>query len=522
MKRSREDDEHGRHTSKRAKSSSSVGSDRLSSLSHELALRILSSLTVNDLIVCHRVSKHFQKLAGDSQLWKAHYYNRFVRPRASRIPGIRDTDGESSQRLHFSSKLSKWLDEDKLVRKGRDTNWKRQYKLRHNWAQGTCSVSEVPVSDGPSVPPLLVGMRESTIFLADHVDGLRAWNASAGQDMLATLPWANVPGHDVRTPPSALAMDHGKDGNTEETKLMVGFQDGSFALFELDLENRKFRFLYRHEASSNGMLSAVALSYPHLATMSATQLLSVYSFRQLTPSTPLSPPTLIHSLHSASVLPPLTLSLRPSPSASLTVAIAYALPSYSRGWTLGIQELHLDPSTGTVHLSRLATASSSSLPARPSSLAYSHPYLLATHPDNTLTLCLVTSSPSVLEITAPSRLWGHTSAVAAAVVGSRGRAVSVSRAADDVRLWDLESRVGGMGKVAAHAQQSGVRVVAANGAEEEKPGRAWFREWGRPSGHMGETEMCLARGWVGFDEENVVLLKESAGKGQSLVVYDFA
>jgi len=32
----------------------------------------------------------------------------------------------------------------------------------------------------------------------------------------------------------------------------------------------------------------------------------------------------------------------------------------------------------------------------------------------------------------------------------------------------------------------------------------------------------MIRGWVGFDEENVVVLKEKSCGGQTMVVYDFA
>jgi hypothetical protein len=34
-------------------------------------------------------------------------------------------------------------------------------------------------------------------------------------------------------------------------------------------------------------------------------------------------------------------------------------------------------------------------------------------------------------------------------------------------------------------------------------------------------ELTLTRGWIGFDEENVVVLKEQSQGRQALVVYDF-
>ena len=76
--------------------------------------------------------------------------------------------------------------------------------------------------------------------------------------------------------------------------------------------------------------------------------------------------------------------------------------------------------------------------SKPTSLSYTHPYLLVAHPDNTLTLYLVTSTAQALSISAGSRLWGHTSSVSGAHVGGRGKAVSVSRRGDELRIWELE------------------------------------------------------------------------------------
>ncbi|KAF4556789.1 F-box-like domain-containing protein 4 [Elsinoe fawcettii] len=606
MKRSRDDDFliQGSGTQKRTRFDSACA-DHLSGLSHELLLRILSSLSVSDLVTCHRISHYFRDLASDSQLWKAHYYNRFVRPRASRIPGIRDS-GDSRQHLHFSSKISKWLDEEGLIKKGRNTNWKRQYKLRHNWSQGTCSVSEVAVSEQASIPPLLVQMRESTIFMADQSDGLRAWNSSSGAGMLAKVSLDHSEATSTN-PPTALAVDASKTSE-HSSQVTVGLQDGSFDIYELDHRTRVFRLQYRHPASSNGMLNAIALSYPYLATMTANQLLSVYKFPTDSAHTTLSSPTLVHSLHSHTSYPPLSLTIRPSVS-KILISIAYALPTYLSGWTVGIQELHLSPINSSLMTSRLASAISTPSPSPfrqsnysifpfaspssstatfpqtpastalsptdaasatpiteihtpPTSLSYCHPYLLVSHPDNTLTLYLVTSTDDHLSISPGKRLWGHTSSVSGTSIGLRGRAVSVSKRGDEVRVWDLEERIGRAqrrGAAGREAREGSVRVVP------ESPSRvAASPESARGSGsgvHKGEStvgardggkaesgdalavdtsigetvarwsewyrgteeeETSIARGWVGFDEENVVLLKERMGRGQSLVVYDFA
>ncbi|KAH0172081.1 hypothetical protein KCU67_g1885, partial [Aureobasidium melanogenum] len=541
---------------RRAKRQDANTPDRLSRLSHELTLRVLSFLPVPDLIICQSVSRHFHRLAGDSQLWKALYYNRFVRPRASRIPGINES-GVPAESLWYSSKLSKWLDDDNLVRRGKETNWKRQYKTRHNWSKGTCGVSEVPVSPEPSVPPTLLQMHHGIILMADNLHGLRAWSSQSGRDMLATI---KLP--DSTSPPSALAVDSAPSPSST-VAIAVGFQDGSFTVYHLNVQQRRFISRYSHEPSSNGMISATALSFPYLATMTAGQLLSFYKFipdkHEASEDTALNPPLLLQSLHSRTVWPPLTLSIRPQPD-SVLVSIAYSLPTYLSGWTVGIQEMRLT-SEGTLIESRLTSAidqnyrpltfNSSNPPAspvpqtippfghfntseanqihsKPTSLSYSHPYLLVSHPDNTLTLYLVSSTTDSLKISPGNRLWGHTSSVSGAHVGGRGKAVSVSTRGDELRVWELE---GGFASASARRRLAAGELSVQ--LRPEKPSSPSIDEQSTSTIKASSTGLSLAledrdidetsmtRGFIGFDDEKVVVLRERHCGNQALVIYDF-
>ena len=484
-----------------------------------------------------------------------------MRPRAARLPGIKDS-GVAAESLHFSSKLSKWLDEDGLLRRGQDTNWKRQYKTRHNWAKGSCGVSELPIADEPSVPPILVQMHQSTVYMADFEHGLRAWIGPSSHKLLATASLHDSTSHPHTSPPSALAIDS-SPSDTVTTNVALGFQDGSFALYQLDLQTACFTHRYTHEPSSNGMLSAVALSFPYFASMTDSQLLSLYKFAPPPPATSsqhhlLASPPLLQSLHSRTVWPPMTLSIRPSTDTVL-VSIAYALPTYLSGWTVGIQEMRLTPS-GELKHSRLAsaidqqyrplrspraTASSpnssplsaapggSSPPygtsyiyAKPTSLSYTHPYLLVSHPDNTLTLYLVSSTAASLSISPGNRLWGHTSSVSGAQIAGRGKAVSVSRRGDELRVWELE---GGFASSAARRRlatgELSVQLRPDTGAADTCAITTAGAARARGSRHACldhyANETSTTRGWVGFDDERVVVLKEKSCGGQALVVYDF-
>jgi len=239
----------------------------------------------------------------------------------------------------------------------------------------------------------------------------------------------------------------------------------------------------------------------------------------------------------------------------MTAAIAYSLPTYFSGWTVGVQELRLSHK-GELLESRLATAadehsftlsacrstSSSSRPAspfpgssressissgpsnsKPTSMSYSHPYLLVAHPDNTLALYLVRSTSSALSISSGNRLWGHTSSISGAHVGMRGKAVSVSRLGNELRVWDLE---GGMNSSASRKRSKNgdlsVRVQPSkSGYEDVQDDESGHRVGLRFALEQGFDDSSVSHGWVGFDEQNVIVLRQKSQGSQALVVYDF-
>ncbi|EME48139.1 hypothetical protein DOTSEDRAFT_69920 [Dothistroma septosporum NZE10] len=565
VKRSRGGDESRDEASTKRSRPSSV--DALSKLSDELLLKILSLLPVSRLVVCQRLSHKYHSLAGDGQLWKVLYYNRFVRPRASRLPSRKEALALNDSSHYSSKRSSRWLEDDHLVKSGGRTNWKKQYKLRHNWSRGSCAVNEIPVAEQAPIPPILVQMYGGIVYMVNQSDGLRAWSTKDRQRLVAQRQLSAVTS---RNPPTSLAIDTQAQSNNR-TRVVVGFENGSFSIYMLHQAAGSFTHHYSHEASSNGVISATALTWPYALTMTATQLLSLYRF----PDPPadevteglLDSPRLLHALRSRTVWPPLSVSLRTSVQA-ITICVAYTLPTYLSGWTVGLQEVKVDPD-GFLLGSRLASAidqhyrplafssrpimqhlaplspaagSSASLElkhihSKPTSLSYTHPYLLVSHPDNTLTLYLVTSTAESLAISAGSRLWGHTSSVSGAHVGGRGKAVSVSRRGDELRVWELE---GGFGTSTARK-----RLATGDLSVQIRPERVGngsrttstldsriigqaisTRSLAQSCGleHAADEDICdltLTRGWIGFDEEKVVLLKERSQGTQALVVYDF-
>jgi len=352
--------------------------------------------------------------------------------------------------------------------------------------------------------------------------------------------------------PTTIAIDT-QSLDENPPLVVVGFENGAFRVFQLQNDAGRFNEVYAHAASSNGVLVAVAFSFPYLLTMTAGQLLSLYKFSEAPPTAKLDPPRILQSLRSQTVSQPVSLSIRAN-TTGITASIAYAVPTiFNSGWSVGLQEMRLT-TEGKLVESRLAASvidkillpptiypvveSNTQLEAdefrKPTSLSYNHPYLLVSHEDNTLTLYLATSDQSTLSIGPGKRLWGHTSAVSAAHVGGRGRAVSVSQKGGELRVWELEKTISSKSRRGKYSDRISVLVrpehntIAETNSKRNSLAMANITEAIRRRGDgLGLAleerfdESCMNRGLVGFDEENVVVLREQRGGSQALVVYDF-
>ncbi|KAK4694977.1 hypothetical protein P7C71_g2679, partial [Lecanoromycetidae sp. Uapishka_2] len=447
-------------------------------------------------------------LAGDAQLWKALYYER----------------------------ISKWLDDDHLVRRGRATDWKRQYKLRHNWSRGSARVSETQVAEQPSTPPLLLRLRDNTVVTVD--DGtLKAWNLKCNEPSDRVMASTAL----CQSKATSLAIDDNNSLQAHHVDIAIGFDNGSFAIYTLNRNERVFALRYQHPPSRNGGIHAIAYASPYLLTMTGTPLLSLYRFDHDGSDIikkPIQAPSLLSSLRSHTAYPPISLAIRAA-SNSIVASIAYAMPTWTFGWSVGLQELRLT-ADGVILESRMASACSKSfappllhsqlringprIPSitKPTSMSYNHPYLLSAHSDNTLTLYMVTSNAEELSIGAAERLWGHTNGVSAAHVGDRGKAVSVSALGNELRVWELEGGVSSSStRRRAAAGEASVRVrperkrrLSSSAVPPASSLQQDFEE--------AFEETNVTKGWVAFDEEKVVLLREKMQGAQALVVYDFS
>ncbi|OKL58820.1 hypothetical protein UA08_05825 [Talaromyces atroroseus] len=539
--------------------------DYISNLSDEILLQILSFLPVDTLVICQQLSKRFHALAGDSELWKRRYFARWVLPRARSVPHSKHL--KVSTGTVYSPRVSKWLGHSHLAADDshRSIHWKTQYRLRHNWSRGTCRLDELEVSR-PPLSEILIKLYSGVVVTADKEHGLRAWATKSPKKQLAVLPFPKI--SDV---PTALFVN--KEAAAESIEVTVGFDDGHFGVYSLDVAHAKFELCLSQMAATNNTaaITAIASAPPYLLTISQHKIFNLYKMPPHASQHDEEPPRLLASLESSNTFAPMSLSLRCSGS-EVIASIAYSFFHISNGWTIGIQELRFNKD-GEHITSRLATTVT--MPAKaavgengghldqyrsmdfsnynnnnanpvshdnfiqhkeaPTCLSYSHPFLLTSHSDNTLTMYLVFSSSDKLFIRDSRRLWGHTSSVSSVQVGDRGKAVSISPRGNEIRIWELESAVSSsplssrsskalrgessvriksdrsFSSISARQKSTTVSLDTTSGA----------KDWSRHVFQMESDVSYSPDGWVGFDDEQVIVLRERGLRAQFLECYDF-
>ncbi|KAL7916504.1 hypothetical protein GGI35DRAFT_473783 [Trichoderma velutinum] len=576
-------------------------------VSDELLLRIFSYADEKTLLAAAPVSRQFYRVASDPQLWRSHYYRRFILPRANRIPGLKvknpayaasssqDQDqgqsqtpaganadqGSSSSSSNPGSMAPTAVDAepaepvkpfkpvdpaDKSSHPTDLVDWKQQYRLRHNWARGLCEVRQVQVNPNFSLTPILerrtlVKVVNGLAVTVDLQAGLRAWDLRTQLSIAQTTTET----HDgIHLVPTALALD-GQKLEAGTLDIMLGFNDGTFGIWRLTVNEGRLAVLYRQDKSYVGRLTSVAYSYPYALTAAELGFITLYTFEtpapepeqtstagrshhegdtgylsddelstlqvgsQVDKSADLSNPFVLSSLKSDYSRQPLVLSLRQLKN-SAVASIAYSFDTVG-GWAIGIQNFDIRPSGSSkpdVITSRVAytlpaetgalvtTASyrpkcptCSNFPdlymdddeGGPTKLCYSHPYLLATLQDNTLVLFVVTATEKSFVISNATRLYGHTSGIADADVTPEGRAVSVSQRGDEIRVWDLEGR---QNDVSVEVRPRQGRDLDDANDKDDSSDEAEHR-----------------RNWVGTDDQRVTVLRETSDGRESLVTYDF-
>ncbi len=443
-------------------------------------------------------------LATDHEIWRAKYIETFSRQRlrrAAAVPGMRDAS----------------------------IDWKGRFKTKTNWSNGKARLHELEVASPPT-PPVVAQVHNGIVFVVDTA-GLRAWSTEhRNRALRAQISLDSV------FEATCIAVQT-VDG---ETNILLGFKSGRSSLY-IYQEPGQLKLRSSHH-SEDGPLMAVSLTFPYMMTVSTTKFLSIYQLKSAeTQAANTASISTITRLQSDASFSPISGSLRRTPS-GIIATVAYAFNRLQSGWCIGLQEIRLTASgrllqsrtTSTLEtpidldgLPRVRwnmttrSTSSTTLPLHPqmmsppTSLSYEHPFLIGTLQDNTMMMFLVTSNDNQLEISSGRRLWGHTSAVSGAEVNNRGKAVSISSRGDEVRVWELETVMTGT----PSRTSTPIKAVDALSGVAEALAR-------RGSG-LGlalkevKRELHLDRRWVGFDDEQVAILGETADHRQIMALYDF-
>ncbi|RDW69175.1 WD domain protein [Aspergillus mulundensis] len=397
---------------------------------------------------------------------------------------------------------------------------------------------------------MLVTLCAGYVFTADSCEGLRAWSMESPEKCKAAHALV-APESQPLAAPTALTATYGPEKNCIE--VVVGFDDGVLSVYKLNTINSRLIIRSPRNTSAQCAITAMAASYPYLMVVSKHMVLSLYKLPYGAGDHGWGDEThLIASLKADSILAPMSLSVRLTGS-GIIASIVYSFFHIGCGWSLGIQELHFDNNgqqtesrlTTTVDtqygvgLDRLPQSTSGQIPVSimptilhrdpPTSVSYSHPYLLTSHADNTLTVFLVVSTASRLFVKGARRLWGHTSSVSAAQVSDRGKAVSVSSHGDEVRIWELEPLVSSLGsqrvlhgdssiKVKPDPQQRPRDTPDSNLLSAMLPGDHSQAESPSP---ILPPMVAQVRDCIGFDDERLLLLREKKCGPQLLEFYDF-
>ena len=106
-------------------------------LSDEILLNIFERLSLDQVLSCQSVSHRWQKISTDPELWKRLYFLRYIQPRFTHI--------STSNRTRIASR-DWWIKETTHTEDGTKKDWKKLFKIRHNWDKGRCAVSEIDIS----------------------------------------------------------------------------------------------------------------------------------------------------------------------------------------------------------------------------------------------------------------------------------------------------------------------------------------------------------------------------------------
>ncbi|KAL5614273.1 hypothetical protein BROUX41_004383 [Berkeleyomyces rouxiae] len=565
VKRFRRGSPFGRksETGPKGRSASALGQhDHLTNLSDEMLLRILSFSALNEVLTVSLVCQRLYSIACDPQIWRSFFYGRFIEPRARRVSSHRNNPtGLSGARLtkatwQLGEALSDKQDADGV------TDWKTQYKVHYNWAKGECQYEEVVTAESaPSrTSPSPQQAKNGLVGMASVEHGLRIFC------MKRRLYIAHTP---LDALPLSLTLDFKL--SSSQPLVAVGFEAGTLAIWRLaqDPEPKLVLIAKQDGSRKSGDVIKIASSFPYLIASTSACELQLFDTGRIFDSTPrantkIPEPILISKFH-GHYNKTSTFFIRHQSVTSAVASVAFSSSSI-RGWCVGLQEFHIKRQGGQfgkaeIHDTRSVvklpqiypcqslsqTTTQTTLRQSPRALSYSHPYLVMSLLDNTLMLFVCQSTEASLMISEGFQLVGCTSAVAGVGITSRGKAISISKSSDEIRVWDLEAlgsrmasqmnsatrpprrpsplKANGLFGNTSYLEYQGVIGLIRNLLVRPRPERKKIASFAvkeeDSNGCVDMFEWASERFWVGFDDEYVTVSKINRDGTEILTLYDF-
>ena len=575
--------EHGAESEEQAVEARKHDSQRdiISCVSDEILLRVLSYFSPRQLLQISTTSVYFRRLTSDSQLWRPHFYRKFILPRARMIPGFRDslaTGKGSDAKLRFEGNTSIWADggygrrggglvENSLLQKKPSTlgsswksgtidstavDWRQAYKLRHNWEQGRCAAAEeMPLYDEKGTSSSYKTFARLIEGLAVTVDvyfGVRIWDLKTR----TLLAHKDVKEFELENgtlnEPTCLALD-GSTTTIGTIGISVGFEDGTFVVFKFDMESKDLKMLRRYKDAAAGGLVSLAYLYPYIMTATDKGFIVLYTFdyshasssgsSETIDSKPagdhigdtLPVPYLLNTLRSRDFKPARALSIRKMAS-SVVASFAWTFEAIG-GWCISIQDLDIRPSgraTPDIITSRMA--STDPTPSRRAGSWSERWSQRIWWPRNEQS----ESDTDTEEIDdGPVRLCYNHPYLLATMPDNTLLLYLCTATANSLSISQGKRLFGHTSGISDAVITKGGKAVSVSSRGGEI--RLWELEGGldkgsvevRPRSRTESTQendisaksLEEKKNWVGFDDEMVIVLNEKNDGRESFVVYDF-
>ncbi|RIA97293.1 hypothetical protein C1645_732506 [Glomus cerebriforme] len=506
--------------------------------SDELNLHVFRYLSAADLSICARVSWQWWRLTNDRQLWKNLFLSRFKAPKRPNLTYHLESLQMIPSQLNSIPK-PQILPDKTCNNMADEEDWKNIYRVSHNWQTGNCRVINFkpyvnsnknqkqnisfssPSTDSPEMrdipsyinyftrfhsnPPVntnsnpLVQFTGHVILTAsfsnindvNSIPEVHLWRAGKQNEHVDTLRSKIL--HNLITTKKSkfpititcLKLDSNEGNDTEIHKLVAGYSNGGFTIWEVDSMERssndndksvrkwKHREIYTlsmmYMAEQNPLI-ACALHFPVLVTCTEDFELSIYFIDykqsgnvQFNSDEEQVECRLIHKLRSFVCWAPVEISVEciiPDSAQYGSMSydsqdtwkaiVAYSVPLYGGGWTVGVQEIKFSATRliSTRHCSSLpsfipilsennSTENIQQFSFAPiTTITYNAGQLVTAHCDNTLQVYYVLEQGKKLECRHKCTLYGHTGSVMSVALDEHGKLITGSMD-HSIKIWDL-------------------------------------------------------------------------------------